>query len=157
MKRGKKRIKRVVIRKAGVEDIEKMWKIDQVCFDQDIAYTPDIFFYHMLIKCDPAFVAMDGGAVVGFVLTSRENSKTGIIVTIDVLPEQRMSGIGTSLMDRAEKAQADLGVKTISLQTPVDNEGAISFYLKRAYEKHGLVRGYYGSGRDAFLFIKNIV
>jgi len=133
-----------------------MWRIDQVCFDEGIAFSPDIFFYHLLIKTDPAFVAVEGVKIVAFILTARERNNSGQIVTIDVLPAHRKRGIGRKLMELAENSLSEAGVKTIKLQSAVNNSVAISFYKKLDYTQKGLLKNYYGNSGDAFLFAKEI-
>ncbi|MDH5541605.1 MAG: GNAT family N-acetyltransferase [Nitrospinota bacterium] len=133
-----------------------MWRIDQVCFDEGIAFSPDIFFYHLLIKTDPAFVAVEGRKIVAFILTARERNNSGQIVTIDVLPAHRKRGIGRKLMELAENSLSEAGVKTIKLQSAVDNSVAISFYKKLDYTQKGLLKNYYGNSGDAFLFTKEL-
>jgi len=133
-----------------------MWRIDQICFDEGIAYSPDIFYYLLLIKSDPAFVATEHGEVVGFVLSARDKKRTGQIVTIDVLPSHRKNGIGSELMKLAENSLSGLGIKTVKLQTAVNNEGAIAFYNRLGYSQQGLLKKYYGTNGDAFLFSKEL-
>lgn len=145
----------VTFRPAEGADINVMWEIDQLCFDSDLAYPADIFYFHLLVNRDPAFVAQDkDGKIVGFVMTAMKERKTGTIVTIDVMSGWRGKGMGTKLMGLAEAALTGRGAKKITLQTSVENTGAMKFYEKLGYENKKKIRDYYVKGKDAFLFEK---
>ena len=145
----------VTFRPAQAEDINKMWGIDQLCFDSDLAYPADVFYFHLLVNKDSAFVAQDGrGEIIGFVMTAMEDRLAGTIVTIDIVERWRGRGVGTRLMAIAESALSGRGAKKITLQSPVDNQVAIRFYEKLGYVNKKRLRDYYVSGRDAFLFEK---
>ena len=146
----------VTFRTAGVPDAQFMWEIDQACFEPDVAYTPDIFYYHLLVTEDAAFVAESGGEVVGFVMTAIGGSGRGIIVTIDVLPKWRKKGIGTRLMSLAEDELRRRACRTVELEVSVDNKRAGRFYERLGYVKKRLLRDYYGKGRDAIMMNKSI-
>jgi ribosomal-protein-alanine N-acetyltransferase len=152
-----KKSEAVSIRKATAEDVEEMWKIDQTCFVQEIAFTKKVFLYHLTVKNDPAFMAVADNKIAGFVIADRHDRETGLIVTIDVLADYRRRGIGSRLMDAAETSLKEDGFSFLLLQTPVNHWGAINFYVGRGYRKLGLLEGYYGKNGDAFLYGKEII
>ena len=142
---------------ATAQDINAMWEIDKLCFEPEIAYTADVFYYHLLVNRDPAFVARGAGEkVVGFVLTAMEPRKKGTIVTIDILPEWRQKGVGSALMALAESALLKRGARKIVLQASVKNSAAISFYEKLGYKKTKTIKDYYVPGKHAFQFEKTV-
>lgn len=142
-------------RPADGADIKTMWEIDQLCFEPDLAYPEDVFYYHLLVNGDPAFVAQDkAGKIAGFVMTALEGRGTGTIVTIDIVERWRGKGVGTKLMGIAESALAGRGAKKITLQTSVDNDVGVRFYEKLGYVNKKRIRDYYVKGKDAFLFEK---
>lgn len=145
-----------VYRQAEPDDIERMWEIDQICFKPGIAFTPDIFYYYLLIQHDPAFVAEADGEIVAFVLCARDEDGTGMIVTIDVLEKYRRKGIGHALMEMAEGIMFKRKNPKIVLQVSVDNKNAISFYGKLGYRETGAIRDYYGEGGHALTFEKEL-
>jgi len=152
-----KKSEAVSIRKATAEDVEEMWKIDQTCFVQEIAFTKEVFLHHLAVKNDPAFMAVAGDKIAGFVIADRHDRETGLIITIDVLADYRRCGVGSRLMDAAETSLKENGFSFLLLQTPVNNWGAINFYVGRGYRKLGLLEGYYGKNGDAFLYGKEII
>ncbi len=144
------------IRPATLGDAQRMWDIDQTCFEPGVAYPMDIFYYHLLITRDPSFVAVDEGEIIGFVLTSKNGRTRGLLVTIDILTGWRRQSIGTRLMELAERAQRRRGCRSIQLQVAVENVPAIEFYTKLGYRKKRLLRDYYGSGKNGYLFSKEL-
>jgi ribosomal protein S18 acetylase RimI-like enzyme len=79
------------------------------------------------------------------------------IVNIDVDGNHRRKGVGRSLVQQLElelqEAKLGAGVKTIFGFTSADNRIAIEFYVSLGFS---IIRisGYYGRGRDAYLFYK---
>ncbi len=80
--------------------------------------------------------------IVGFVTFGTESGKynqdsfRGIVHNIYVKPEAREGGIGTELLDVAERELESRGVDVIGLQAMADNDAAISFYRRRGYSPH---------------------
>lgn len=140
----------IIIRPAASGDTKRMWEIDQLCFDPDIAYPMDFIYYHLLVLRDPAFCAWDGDTMVGFVLTAMEERREGSIVTIDLIDQYRRRGIGSQLIGMAERALAARGARKIVLQVAVENESAIGFYEKHGYARGRLLKSYYGKKKDAW-------
>ena len=86
--------------------------------------------------------AGDEGAVVGFVMFGPETGSyeqsvdRGIIENLYVQPEYRNRGVGTALLDAAERALAESGVDRIALEAMADNEAARRLYARRGYSVH---------------------
>ncbi len=144
----------IVIRSAASGDAKRMWEIDQVCFDPDIAYPIDFIYYHLLVLRDPAFCVWDGETMIGFVLTAIEKGGEGCIVTIDLLEQYRRQGLGSRLIGMAEQALAGRKVRKIVLQVAVENENAIAFYEKHGYTRGRFLKSYYGKKKDAWRYEK---
>lgn len=146
----------IIIRPAASGDAKRMWEIDQICFDPDIAYPIDFIYYHLLVLRDPAFCVWDGETMVGFVLTAIEKRGEGCIVTIDLLERYRRRGLGSQLIGMAERALAGRKVRKIVLQVAVENESAIAFYEKHGYARGRLLKNYYGKKKDAWRYEKPV-
>jgi ribosomal-protein-alanine N-acetyltransferase len=112
-------------------DLAEAFRLDQICFPPSIAYTK------AELRC---FVSSP--------------TAYALIVTIDVAPDKRRSGIATMLMDAAEAHYHTLGCATITLEVAVDNAGAQAFYSKRGFLTIGVKRGYYNGVLDAFTMSK---
>ena len=146
----------VSIRPAVSADAKRMWEIDQLCFDPDIAYPMDFIYYHLLVLRDPAFCAFDGETMAGFVLTALEKRGGGCIVTIDIMEPYRRRGLGARLIGLAEQALTGRGARKIVLQVAVENEAAIAFYEKNGYVRGRQLKNYYGKKKDAWRYEKRL-
>ncbi|GAA0230515.1 GNAT family N-acetyltransferase [Haladaptatus pallidirubidus] len=87
------------------------------------------------------FVARDEG-IVGFVMFNLQSgmyeqaTTRGIIQNVYVEPEHRDSGIGSELLDAAEKALVERGAERLALEVMAKNESARRLYRSRGYEPH---------------------
>jgi ribosomal protein S18 acetylase RimI-like enzyme len=83
-------------------------------------------------------------AIVGFVMYGPETGSyeqsvdRGIVENVFVHPDHRDRGIGTALLDAAERALVESGVDTIALEVMAANDAARRFYARRGYRPHRL-------------------
>jgi len=143
------------IREYRPEDFEKLWAIDQACFDPQVAYSrAELKFY----IADPAaftLVAEDStGEPIGFVVAQQQGRATGHIITIDIVESARRERLGSVLMEHAEARLRKQGCSAITLETAVDNLAAIHFYHRIGYSVVRTLRRYYSNGLDALLMRK---
>ena len=156
------------IRKVASGDFEKLWRIDQICFDPQLAYSrPELAFY---MRRPSAFTlvaesnadersAADGNppltppAILGFIVAEKAQ-RSGHIITIDVIPKARRLGVGSLLLAAAEDRLLESGALAVELETAVNNEPAIRFYKQKGYFVERTVRGYYSNHLDALLMAK---
>lgn len=142
-------------------DLCPAYKLDQVCFPPTMAYTLPELRHFVSRPSAFALVAETSsspvGRMAGFVVAGHNpRSKSGAahLVTIDVAPDERRSGIATMLMDAVETHYEALGCTAIQLEVAVDNAGAHRFYTHRGFSEIGLRRGYYGGLIDAYTMSK---
>ncbi len=88
---------------------------------------------------------------------ARSKKKPAHVITIDVAPAERRSGIATRLMDAAEDHYRAAGCAVLSLEVAVDNLGAQTFYCRRGFSITGRRAGYYNGVLDAFTMSKLLV
>lgn len=160
------------IRRFEKSDFESLWKIDQECFDPQLAYSrPELAFY---MRRPSAFTLVaeqnaiglnappenftSGKSVVepkilGFIVAEGRR-QTGHIITIDVIAEARRLGVGSALLNAAENKLRENGALAVELETAVNNEAAIRFYKQRGYFVEKTVRGYYSNHLDALVMSK---
>src|SRR4030088_2540572 len=124
------------IRQFEKADFDTLWRIDQACFDPQLAYSrPEMAFYMQRpgsftlvaesAKDEPSSKSPARSAnfpvgILGFVVAENRR-KNGHIITIDVIAEARRSGVGSGLLQAAEEKLAHAGTATVALETPVSN------------------------------------
>lgn len=159
------------VRNYGAADFDRLWQIDQRCFPSGIAYTQmelSGFITRrnaitLVAECDSGLLhpplGSDGAAdrIVGFAIAHPVRRKYGRILTLDILPEVRRSGLATRLMECCEQRLRDTGCTEIYLETAVNNEPALRLYHKLGYEVLRTLSDYYAShSLDAFLMGKRL-
>ena len=162
------------IREFKKPDFDTLWRIDQACFDPQMAYSEAEMAYYMrrpgsftLVAAATAKSATEvgqepqaaGGAIpsiLGFVVAEIRR-QTGHIITIDVISEARRLGVGSALLLAAEKRLREGGATAVALETAVNNAPAIRFYKEKGYFVEKTIRGYYSNQLDALLMTKELV
>jgi ribosomal protein S18 acetylase RimI-like enzyme len=138
-----------VVRDYRPSDLEELWRIDHECFAEGISYTRRELEFYIARPNAIALVAESGAEIVGFIVADRDRRGNGHIVTIDILPQARRSGIGSTLMQAAEKRLIAAGAKRVYLETAVDNATALAFYKRHGYSVVGTIPRYYLDSIDA--------
>lgn len=150
------------IRNYRAADFDRLWQIDQLCFPPGIAYTQMELTGFITRRNAITLVGefQDSGAqdpTAGFIIAHPIRKKYGRILTLDIIPQARRSGLATQLMNAGEARLRDLGCGEIYLETAVDNEAAIRLYRKLGYEVLRTLPDYYNShGLDAFQMGKRL-
>ena len=138
-----------VLRDFLPQDFETIWKLDQICFTRGIAYSKTELNYFLRQSNSFCVVAERAGVVSGFAVVEVNAKKTGRIITIDVHPDARRSGLGSLLMRAVEERLVSLQSKRVVLEVAVDNLVAITFYKKHGYSVTGTIPRYYNRTLDA--------
>ncbi len=98
--------------------------------------------------------------IVGFVILHLLRSsarKDAYVVTLDVAPEARRTGIATIMLTHAEQQARSAGAHRVALHVAVENAPAIRFYERQRYTRAGLAKGFYREvGLDAFIYAKQL-
>jgi len=143
------------IRQFEKTDFDTLWRIDQACFDPQLAYSrPELAFY-MRRPGSFTLVAEAETRILGFVVAEIRR-KSGHIITIDVISETRRTGVGSALLHAAEEQLLRSGAVAVALETPVSNEAAIRFYMRMGYFVEKTVAGYYSGQLDALVMTKEL-
>jgi [ribosomal protein S18]-alanine N-acetyltransferase len=147
------------IRKAKLNDIDSIFKIEQKCFEGLTAYSRRHLKYLALKANSTCLVEIQGENLRGFIIVDcREGSLVGSIETIDVDPEYQNQGIGTKLLAAAEEEMRQQGITTSQLEVSEKNAFAIKLYKKAGYKLKERLREYYlynhNGTRDALRLIK---
>jgi [ribosomal protein S18]-alanine N-acetyltransferase len=143
-------------------DFDRLWHIDQLCFPPGIAYTQmDLSGFIMRRNAITLVGEFQSGVaddpIAGFVIAQPVRRKYGRILTLDILPQARRSGLATQLMNASEDRLRALGCSEIYLETAVDNEAALRLYRKLGYQVLRTLPEYYSShSLDAFQMFKRL-
>jgi ribosomal-protein-alanine N-acetyltransferase len=146
------------IRDFKTEDFDVLWQMDQECFPPGIAYSRQELKSYLRHQSSFALVAYEdgddakGGKIAGFVVV--QSAPVGHIITIDVLPAARRSGVGSLLLRASEDRLRAAGAKAVGLETAVDNLPALSFYKRHGYSVIRTWPRYYSTGVDALVLKK---
>ena len=145
-----------LIREVLPSDLEALYELDQVCFEPDIAYSRGELRRFLAIATAEGVVAEEEGTLAGFAIGYLSSRRTAQVVTLDVHPSHRLSGLGSTLLEellaRLLRAGATLG----RLEVSTENAGAIAFYEKLGFQTTRRLRDYYGSAKHAFEMEKTL-
>jgi ribosomal-protein-alanine N-acetyltransferase len=165
----------LTIRRYRPEDFRILWEIDHSCFPPGISYTQlELKSYihrstaFTLVaeanpaKCDDqprdstSHEQGDTQKIVGFLVGERMRSGRGHIITIDVRGEARRQGVGSILLESAEREFHAAKCEAVRLETAVDNTSALFFYKRNGYDVIRTIPRYYSNGLDALLLEKDL-
>jgi ribosomal-protein-alanine N-acetyltransferase len=111
------------------DDLPSMTALDQVCFEPGAAYTLEIMADFFLQPGARAVGYFDGKILAAFVLWARTE-----IITLDVSPHHRRSGLGRALMNEVLAAMGRKGCRRAVLQVDKDNTPALALYNSLGFE-----------------------
>lgn len=148
-------VESVALRSFAAGDFETLYEIDQRCYPPEIAYSRREFRWYLRLPGAEVIIAEVRGEIAGFILTACFE-RSGHIVTIDVLGEFRRAGVGTAVLHAAERNLARAGAREIELETAIDNDAAIQFWMKNGYQTRGILKNYYPGGLAAYAMMKRV-
>ena len=143
------------------QDFQRLLEIDQACFVEGIAYSAGELRHFLNRPQAVRIIAEKAGKIEGFVIADhyrsrRSDERMGRIITIDVLPDARRTGLGSRLLKAAEGKIKEAGAAYLSLETAVDNLTALRFYEKHGYVGLKILPNYYLDSIDALLMGKKL-
>jgi ribosomal-protein-alanine N-acetyltransferase len=145
----------VRIRAFEPADFDSLWRIDVQCYAPEIAYSRRTMRAFLRLPGAECLVAEEKDEVLGFILTDRDG-RSGHIITLDVAPEARRTGVGTALLNAAHASLASHGVREVELETSTTNEPAVAFWKHHGYRACGVLPNYYENGEDAYWMSRSL-
>jgi ribosomal-protein-alanine N-acetyltransferase len=139
----------VTLRSYEPYDFGALHRLDQSCFPAGISYSKTTFHYFLTIASADCIIAADASRIAGFIL-AEENPPLAHIITLDVAETHRRQGVGSALLTESEKNLAFRGVRSILLETAIDNDGAVAFWKRHGYRIEAVLKGYYLGRLDAY-------
>ena len=142
-------------------DVEAMYRLDLACFDEPFQFDREMM--HEAAEAASAIVVVvedESGAMQAFIIVHTEGAGSeayAYIVTIDVAPSARRSGVGAVMLREAEAQALRGGLGRVGLHVAVDNAGAIAFYEREGYLRVGVEKGFYHEAKqDALVYVKQL-
>ena len=133
----------MLIKKAQLEHIEAIGKLENVCFPADP--WPEEMVGRWL---DRYTVALDSdGSVAGYLVLSSVLDE-GSIDNVAVAPEYRRRGIADALVEDAVCRAREADLAFITLEVRASNTPAIRLYEKHGFAEVGRRRNYYEKPRE---------
>jgi len=145
----------VAIRQYETKDFNPLHKLDQACFPPGIAYSKFSLQYFLSLPAADCLVAEDARKIAGFIL-AETNPPLAHIITLDVAESHRRAGLGSSLVKEMEKHFRFKEVRSVLLETAVDNEVGIAFWKKHGYREEAVLKRYYLGKVDAYEMRKKL-
>ena len=109
----------VLLRRYRPEDLETIFRMDRACFEEPFRFDRRSMRRFAESRNSLVLIAeRSAGDISGFVIIHIEavaGLTTGYIVTLDVSPEQRRSGIATLLMTHGEACARNAGASAMKL------------------------------------------
>jgi [ribosomal protein S18]-alanine N-acetyltransferase len=142
-------------RQYEARDFGPLYKLDQSCFPPGIAYSKWSLQYFLNLPTADCLVAEEGKQIMGFILAEK-NPPLAHIITLDVATGKRRSGLGSTLLKEMEKHFRYHEVRSVLLETSVENESGIAFWEHHGYRTEAVLKRYYLGRIDAFEMRKKL-
>ena len=142
-------------RKATLIDLPVLVSLDREYFP-DTAWPAEQFRAEISGKTRNFLIAESDGQIIGYA-SAFLPSAGGMadLMTIAVNPDFRRKGIAKHLITELENWAADKGADSMMLEVDIENQSAITLYIKLGYEKLNIRKNYYGYGKDAQIMKKS--
>jgi ribosomal-protein-alanine N-acetyltransferase len=139
----------LALRGYEAHDFLTLYRLDQTCFPPGVAYSKTMLRYFLNLSSADCLVAEAEGKIVGFIL-AEENPPLAHIITLDVAETHRKKGVGTALLLEMEQHFAFHQVRTVLLETSVENDPGIAFWQRHGYRTEATLKRYYLNRVDAY-------
>ena len=140
------------LRVATSGDLPSLTSLDARCFAGDIRYSADVLAFFVRGKNSRTIVALREGEIAGFASAVIRSARGAHMVTVEVDPSARRSGIALTLLAELE-SWARRHSDRIFLEVDADNRAAIALYGKLGYL---LAREFEEDGRDRLAMWKRL-
>jgi [ribosomal protein S18]-alanine N-acetyltransferase len=137
-------------------DLDALVQLDEVCFAPQFRFTRAMMRRFAEDAKARVVIAEQAEEFVGFCIVHIERQNSGYVVTLDVDPAHRRSGIASLLMQRAEVTCRSAGCLSMMLHVFTGNTAAIHFYERNGYVRSSTAVDFYGAGANAFVYRKSL-
>jgi len=139
------------IRPATIVDVTAIAAIERACFSDP--WTAAGIAETVQYGTARAFVAVDSGRVVGYMM-ARISGEEAEILNLAVLPADRRRGLARQLLTAGLAALGEAMVAEVYLEVRESNAGAIALYQGFGFRPVGLRSDYYRNPREDALVLR---
>jgi len=146
-----------MIRSAVLGDVPFLVDLEQSSFAADrLTYRQ---FRYMLMRAKAlTLVAELDGEIVGYVLVIfPRGGRVARIYSIAVSHKARSRGVGSALVDAAERRSLDIGRSLMKLEIRIDNHPSQKLFHRAGYKEIRIVADYYEDRAPAIRYEKSLV
>lgn len=143
----------VALRSYRRGDWKAMYALDLICFEPPFRFGQREMRRLAQEPGAMTVLAEADSELAGFCIAHTDSS-WAYLVTLDVAPAWRRSGLARRLMREVEAQASASGVRGMGLHVFNGNAAAIAFYEQIGYSRVGFSDGFYGGSRDALIYRK---
>lgn len=148
----------MIFRRADENDILELMRIEDECFGRE-RFSAEVV-RAFIVRAD-AFTVVAEDEKIGRLVGSAsclvsEDTGEGRVASVAVIKDRREQGIGSGLISECERILSTFRLRKYVLEVETTNMPAILLYASRGYRVAGLMKDYYGLGRDAYFMEKSL-
>ena len=138
-------------------DMREMAELEKICFPPPQNYT---------LRTLRGFLSLNGIGLLRCYNGPEESKRLAAfhlfdclgaeLITLDVHPEYRQRGLGSTLLRMSMEKLAALGHQTVHCQIAVDNTPSVRLHQKFGFQILQTLRSYYGRGKDGYLLVATL-
>lgn len=134
-----------MIRKAGIEDLDHILRIEEDSFEEPWSRASiEAEFYKDFAE---VYVYECAGVVAGYIILWDTGGEREIL-TLAVERDYRNMGIGRALVEKALSGGENCS--RWFLEAACNNQAALRLYGKTGFSVVGVIKNYYGEGKNAY-------
>lgn len=137
------------IRKAMIEDLERVADIDQIALGTDRRKR----YLRSAIKTGKCHVLIVKETTIGFIIFNYTFYGYGFITLLGVAPEHQRQGFGTAMMNYAAEICSSTKIFT---STKDSNKAMKMLCIKLDYERSGEIENLYSAGNTEIVYCKQL-
>lgn len=145
-----------LIRPAGKEDLQALLDLENISFKEETFHRDQLRYLLLKARSHVLVAEQKGGIIGSIIILLRPRISNIRIYSLNVHPGFRRVGIGSQLLDAAEKFAKENGFGNITLETGVDNRAAQGLYKSKGFSVDRELKNYYKNGEDALHFLKKL-
>ncbi len=142
------------VRFAKKGDLAALIELENLCLKEEKFNKKQLRYLLLKAKSLVLVAVLENKIIGSIIILLRSSIFNARIYSLNVHPDYRRAGIGSQLMDSAEKFAKEKDFRTITLEVGTNNKAAQNLYKKKGFFVDRIIRKYYKNGKDAFHLTK---